>query len=96
MKYLLFDAKLRVACGPVANMTAEQALIANRDLYLDGKCNLGWIPATVPAVAKVGTAGTAELIAALRKLGCTASEAKAMAAKAPPGTVEEQIRAVFS
>lgn len=96
MRYLLFDAKLKVACGPVANMSAEQALIANRDLYLAGKRNLGWIPATAPAVAQVGTAGTDELIAALRKLGCTAGEAKALAAKAPPGTIEEQIRAVFS
>jgi hypothetical protein len=95
--YRLYDAKLRVACNaPPVRMTAEAADLANRDLYLDGRKNIGWIPAERVESKQQAPAAepSPELIAALTGLGFKPKEARKLAAGAR-GTTEDALKSIL-
>jgi len=106
--YRLFDARLKIACnGPAVRMTTEQAILANRDLFLAGRRNVGWIeaakieagpvkPRAAPTTKPPVVEPSPDLIDALIALGYKQRKAQALAASAPAGNVSDQIQAIFA
>jgi len=87
-------------------MTAAQALVANRDLFLAGKRNIGWaVEEREPLRAAPRAAPTqpkskprppsSDLIDALVAVGYKKTKARELAANAPGGNVNEQLAAIF-